>query len=263
MTVTNQVGAFRMARSAGIASLLSAGLLSAQTAASSPVDPRFQPWLGCWAPSAQSVGAGVGQTPKPPSMACVVPSATISGSVDLVVFDSANVATRSAVPRPSSRLPKLVDGCSGTETATWMPDDRRLLMQAELSCGRGAKRLETGLMTMSSAGEWMQVQHLDVGGNAATSVMTLRYVVGSLGEWARLGASAAPSTPSLRLAVGAPLLNSDVLAVARLAPAALTEAWLTDEALNFLENDRDGDRPFFLYLSFDFPHAPTPQCRSP
>jgi len=34
-----------------------------------------------------------------------------------------------------------------------------------------------------------------------------------------------------------------------------TEAWLTDEALDFLENDRDTDRPFFLYLSFDFPHA--------
>ena len=236
MTVTNQVGAFRMARSAAIASLLSAGLLSAQ---SSPVDPRFQPWLGCWAPSAQSVGTGVGQAPKPPSLACVVPSTTISGSVDLVVFDSANVATRSAVPRPGSRLPKLVDGCSGTETATWMPDDRRLLMQAELSCGRGAKRLETGLMTMSSAGEWMQVQHLDVGGNAATSVMTLRYAVDSLGEWARLGASAAASTPSLRLAVGAPLLNSDVLAVARLAPAALTEAWITETRQPFVMNGRE------------------------
>lgn len=38
-------------------------------------------------------------------------------------------------------------------------------------------------------------------------------------------------------------------------PNKHTEAWLTDEALDFLENDRDEDRPFFLYLSFDFPHA--------
>jgi len=239
VTLTNRVGAFRAAGTAAIASLLSAGALSAQTVAGNAVDPRFQPWMGCWTPSAQSTGAGEGQTPKPPSMACVVPSTTIAGSVDLVVFDSANVATRSAVPLPGTRLPKTVDGCTGTETATWMPDDRRLLMQAELACGRGARRLETGLMTMSSAGEWMQVQHLDVGGNSATSVMTLRYVVDSLGEWARLGASAAPSTPSLRLAVGAPLLNSDVLAVAKRAPAALTEAWLTETRQQFSVNGKE------------------------
>lgn len=243
MTLTNRVGAFRAARSvinsAALASLLGAGVLSAQTAAGSAVDPRFQPWMGCWTPSAHSTGAGVGETPKPPSMACVVPSATIVGSVDLVVFDSANVSTRAAVPLPGTRMPKSVDGCTGTETATWMPDDRRLLMQAELSCGRGATRRETGLMTMSSAGDWMQVQHLDVGGNSATSVMTLRYVVDSLGEWARLGASGVPSTPSLRLAVGAPLLNRDVLAVAKLAPAALTEAWLTETRQQFSVNGKE------------------------
>jgi arylsulfatase A-like enzyme len=39
-------------------------------------------------------------------------------------------------------------------------------------------------------------------------------------------------------------------------PERHTEAWLTDEALEFLENGRDEGRPFFLYLSFDFPHAP-------
>lgn len=236
MTFTNRVGAFRVACHAAIAMLLSAGAVSAQKGVGSEVDPRFQPWMGCWTPSAQSTGSGEGQTPKPPSMACVVPSSTIVGSVDLVVFDSANVSTRSAIPLPGTRVPKSVDGCTGTETATWMPDDRRLLMQAELACGRGSTRRETGLMTMSTAGEWMQVQHLDVGGNSATSVMTLRYVVDSLGEWARLGASAAPSTPSLRLAVGAPLLTRDVLAVATRAPAPLTEAWITETRQQFTIN---------------------------
>ena len=239
MTLANRGGALRMAGSAAIAAMLSAGVVSAQTSAGGQIDPRFRPWMGCWTPSAQSTGTGVGQTPKPPSMACVVPSTTIAGSVDLVVFDSANVATRSAVPLPGTRVPKSVDGCTGTETASWMPDDRRLLMQTELACGRGSTRREAGLMTMSSAGEWMQVQHLDVGGNAATSVTTLRYVVDSLGEWARLGASAAPSTPSLRLAVGAPLLNSDVLAVAKRAPAALTEAWITETRQQFSVNGKE------------------------
>ena len=32
------------------------------------------------------------------------------------------------------------------------------------------------------------------------------------------------------------------------------EGWLTDKAIEFLETDRDPERPLFLYLSFDYPH---------
>jgi arylsulfatase len=39
-------------------------------------------------------------------------------------------------------------------------------------------------------------------------------------------------------------------------PERHTEAWLTDKALEFLDGGREEGRPFFLYLSFDFPHAP-------
>ncbi len=39
-------------------------------------------------------------------------------------------------------------------------------------------------------------------------------------------------------------------------PERHTEAWLTDEALDFLSDGRDREKPFFVYLSFDYPHAP-------
>ena len=32
------------------------------------------------------------------------------------------------------------------------------------------------------------------------------------------------------------------------------EGWLTRQALNFVDRERDSKRPWFLYLSFDFPH---------
>lgn len=38
------------------------------------------------------------------------------------------------------------------------------------------------------------------------------------------------------------------------APDEHREGWLTQQALRFLEQGRDRDRPLFLYLSFDFPH---------
>lgn len=34
------------------------------------------------------------------------------------------------------------------------------------------------------------------------------------------------------------------------------ETWLTEKAIEFLQHDRDTNRPFFLYLSLDYPHVP-------
>lgn len=39
-------------------------------------------------------------------------------------------------------------------------------------------------------------------------------------------------------------------------PGQHAEAWLTRQALAFLDGGRDASRPFFLYLSFDYPHVP-------
>ncbi|MDQ3590511.1 MAG: sulfatase-like hydrolase/transferase [Actinomycetota bacterium] len=39
-------------------------------------------------------------------------------------------------------------------------------------------------------------------------------------------------------------------------PQEHIEAWLTDKALDFLDGGREEGKPFFVYLSFDFPHAP-------
>lgn len=41
----------------------------------------------------------------------------------------------------------------------------------------------------------------------------------------------------------------------QIPPERQREGWLTGKALNYLDNRKDDDNPFFLYLSFDFPHA--------
>ncbi len=41
----------------------------------------------------------------------------------------------------------------------------------------------------------------------------------------------------------------------RVGPERHREGWLTRKCLDFLEGGRQADRPLFLYLSFDFPHA--------
>jgi len=39
-------------------------------------------------------------------------------------------------------------------------------------------------------------------------------------------------------------------------PERHAEGWLTEKALEFLDRGRDRSRPFFLYLSLDYPHVP-------
>jgi arylsulfatase A-like enzyme len=38
-------------------------------------------------------------------------------------------------------------------------------------------------------------------------------------------------------------------------PERIHEGWLTGKAVEFLDSGRDSDRPFFMYLSLDFPHV--------
>src|SRR5690606_15268476 len=118
---------------------------------------------------------------------------------------------------------KAVDDCRGTERAAWTQDNARLIMQADLTCGGGLQRVETGMMTITPEGEWLQLQHLMVGGNEATTTVRFRYH-----EGAALPAGVAYTGPrsnsALRLALGAPVNGDQVLDVASKVPSGLAEA---------------------------------------
>lgn len=45
-------------------------------------------------------------------------------------------------------------------------------------------------------------------------------------------------------------------AASAIPPDFQAEGWLTRQALEFLQRGRDASRPFFLYLSLDYPHVP-------
>jgi hypothetical protein len=191
-------------------------------APNSTVDPRLTPWLGCW----RTVGDGPEGSP---TRACVLPSRSVAGTVDLVLYAGDSIVSRQPVPRPGLSSAREIDGCRGTETAEWTPDDTRLILRAELRCAGGVRRVETGLLTMTPAGEWLQLQHLAVGENEATTALRFR-----LEERTTAGASGFPgSDEALRLAVGAPISPLQVLDVARRVPSGLTEAWVAELGQGF------------------------------
>lgn len=173
------------ANRAVVASLLGALMFTgplavAQSASggSAPValhDARWQPWLGCWKPvgtAAPAVSAGESVTVAAPTMICVVPGNTAT-SIEVVNFAGGSITDRTVIDAgiPS---PKTVDDCVGQETATWSQDGRRVFLRGTFNCGRGIARVESGMMSIDSDGQWVQVQSVKVGANVTTYVAQFR-----------------------------------------------------------------------------------------
>ena len=142
----------------------------AQSVAAASHDARFQPWLGCWTPAGsmapvQVVGAETLGSPAR-TMVCVVPGATATG-IEIINFAGGAVVEKTVID-PSRSIAKTVDACSGAETSKWSADGRRLLMRGEFVCANGAKRVETGIMSMDVDGQWVQAQSVALNGKSST-----------------------------------------------------------------------------------------------
>lgn len=151
--------------------------LGAQTP-SSPVavhDERWQPWLGCWKPTGSitpTVSAGESVSAPAPTMICVVPGKTLT-SVEIVNFSGGTITER-AVIEPGQPTAKTVEDCTGSETAKWSADGRRLMLRGTFTCGRNVSRVETGVMSLDADGQWVQVQSIAANKNVATYVARFR-----------------------------------------------------------------------------------------
>lgn len=214
---------------------LAAALLTgsnAQAQTGETLDPRFQPWLGCWRPLDTGIGLEELDGERQPTRACIVPSATVAGSVDIALFHRDSLMSRTAVPRPGTSVPRKLEECEGTESAQWTPDNARLVLKAEMDCLRGVKRLETGMLLMNDAGQWVQLQHLAVGKNEATTVARFRFE-GDIDLPAGLVLGPQRSSRALRVATGAPVGVDAVIATSRLVPTSLAEAWLSEIGQRF------------------------------
>jgi hypothetical protein len=212
-----------------VVSLLSVSLLGVSPVSAQSVDARFQPWIGCWRTIDNT---DMPQASSAPTQACVVPSTQVAGSVDVMLFARDSLLSRNALPAAGTSTEKVVDDCRGMEKATWTSDNARLIMRADLTCSGNLKRVETGMMTITPEGEWLQLQHLQVGGNEATTTVRFRYNEGAALPRG-VAFSGGRSNSSLRLAVGAPVNGDQVLDVASQAPAGLTEVWLAELGVGF------------------------------
>ncbi len=124
----------------------------------------WQPYLGCWAQPAHLVEV---DRPEGEEAEDGVLCFVASGS-DVEMLTIANGQITHREPFPADGQPRTVeqDGCRGTETARFSDDRRRIYTTSEATCEDGAPRRSTGIISMPSLSEWLDVRAMEVDGRA-------------------------------------------------------------------------------------------------
>jgi hypothetical protein len=221
------------ALAAGLLSLLPLASVAAQ--AGNP-DPRWQAWLGCWQPApAASVPAVGGPAPGLGEVVCVT-SAAGTSAVDVVTVADGKIVARERVEATGQRRESEKEGCAGWERAEWSPDAERVYLRSEYRCAGGVQRTSSGLLAMSPAGEWLDVQSVTAGANSGVRVTRYREAPAGVTLPAELTAAVQGRTLAVstaRAAAAAPIATSDVVEAVRHVDAPVVEAWLAERGQGF------------------------------
>jgi hypothetical protein len=114
-----------------------------------PPDARWLPWIGCWRPAGQ-------QSLDGSLRVCVVPAGA-AGARIMTVAGGAVAAEETIIPDGAAH-PSDEPSCRGSRRSEWSPDGLRLYASAELTCADQPARKVSGLSTLTTGGEWIDVQ---------------------------------------------------------------------------------------------------------
>jgi|TARA_B110000116_G_scaffold210041_1_gene185695 hypothetical protein len=194
-------------------------------------DDRWLAWMGCWSPKeVQQTGQ------ENLASLCVINSEETNGLEILTIVDG-SIVERRAVGLNGAPKEITSEDCSGIEAFTFSDDGRHIFLQTELLCD-GGQRKETGIMSMTSSQEWLEVRAIGVG--EETIPWVLRYGVASEDVFQAAGVEGivTRNTFLARLAFTAPLTLANVVeAGSKVDPQAI-EAWVLESAQPFA---LDGD----------------------
>jgi hypothetical protein len=125
--------------------------------------------------------------------------------------------------------------CTGTQSAEWSADARRVYLKATANCA-GTTRTTSGILAMSPTGEWLDVQGIAAG--EGENVRVARYRDAGLPETLPADIKSAlegrnASVQGARVAVGANVGTAAVIEASKKATPAVVEAWLLERGQRF------------------------------
>jgi hypothetical protein len=210
------------------AGLLISAIATPALAQSSDYDARWLPWLGCWEATASPTEANA-------PMLCLRTATEGEGIEMLTVADGEIV---SSLPIRADGLTRQIsrEGCEGRESTSFSATGFRVYLSSEFICEGGVERSSTGLMSMVSPYEWMDVRSVTVAGKSAPWVLRYQLAMPEAVEAAGLADIAVDrlmAQQSARMAASAPLTIGDVVDVSsRMEPKAV-EAWVVERGDQF------------------------------
>lgn len=212
--------------------LLAGAAVQPAAAQATDVDPRWQAFLGCWAPVTQD-----GSQPVPEHVVCFRPAE--DGAVAAVSVADGEVRTEELIRADGSARPVQEESCTGTETASWSEDGSRLYLRSTLQCGDNVLGRESaGLLALAGGGTFVDVQA--VGVDDEYGVRTLQYRALSPAEYpAGLRALAEYGDDATRLYAAAPLSLDDIVEAGRVLPTEVVQAMLISLPATRLHVDAD------------------------
>ena len=207
---------------------------SAVAQTSAGLDPRWQPWVGCWEAS-NPAGLRVVGSPTAP-MVCAIPSASTAG-LDVVTIADGRVLDRVALDASGERQSQTKDGCTGWERGEWAKTGSRVYVRSEYSCAGGAARTTNGVVSISPRGEWLDVQTITTGSTGAVRAVRMR-AASDLSAIPADIAVALQGRPGMmgvaRSAASASLSIGDLVDVAQHVDSAVMQAWLVERDQGFV-----------------------------
>lgn len=207
----------------GILALLAAAPASAQL---QDVDSRWLPWMGCW--EVLSMGAEA-------QVVCIQPHE----DAEAVAMNYADPEVEDMVLHADGQPRQVTQaGCQGEETATFSPDGRRIYIDAKYTCDSGTEQTGTGLLSMISEDEWIEIRSISVDGEEVAWVQ--RYIQATPAAVQAAGETDLVSPDVImarRLASRPPTLQT-LAEVAFAVDAKVASAWIVESGYPFKLNGK-------------------------
>src|SRR5436190_2597818 len=198
------------------------------------VGPKWLGWVGCWASSV--VGASALASPtESNTLVCITPSAQGGDAVDVTTLAGGKVVSTQHIDASGAERPLDAKGCTGVQRATWSADERRIYLRSSSTCD-GMKSSTSGILSLTSTGEWLDVR--GVASYGSENVRVARYrdvgITSSVpAEIASAIRERGAGVEAARISAGVPIGMRGVVEASRAADSTVVAAWLLERQQPF------------------------------
>lgn len=205
-----------------------------QAAPAQPIDPdpRWQAFLGCWAPITQD-----GMQTVPEHVVCF--SEHESGAVAATTIAGGAVQSEELIVADGSARAIEEEACSGTQSARWSEDGARVYLRSAMQCGENVLGRESaGVLALSGGGTFIDVQAVGVDDQYGVRVLQYRSLAPA--EYpASMRTLAGHADDATRLYAAAPLSLDDIVEASSVLPSAAVQAMLINLPASRIHVDAD------------------------